>query len=159
MLTPPSLGIIDGQHRALAMSGILRESMDQDFNVAGASPPATCLRPPGICALFTAHCLSQRTDFMSAFAVEVHSVEDASEVNRLFLELNKSETVQVDEAALSSCVASVPVPHPSPDRAQRLQEIDLPNRIAPAKKVTIDGACNLLLEKYPAMFSKSQRCR
>lgn len=63
--------------------------------------------------------------------VEVYPVVSQDDVKRLFLDINKAEMVQ---------------------------EIDLPNHLATSDKVIIDEACNLLQGRYPEMF-KGERCR
>ena len=70
------------------------------------------------------------TDFQ--FTLEIFPVNTNDEVKDLFLELNKSE---------------------------RVQEIDLPDVIAPSDKGIIDGSINHISRKYRQMFKPTQRCR
>lgn len=63
--------------------------------------------------------------------IEVYPVSQEEEVKRLFQELNKAEMVQ---------------------------EIDLPCHLASPEKVLIDEACQNLYARYPSMF-KGERCR
>ncbi len=66
-----------------------------------------------------------------AVLVEVYPVRSEVEVKRLFQDINKAEMVQ---------------------------EIDLPNHLAGGDKVIIDEACAQLQARYPDMF-KGERCR
>jgi len=63
--------------------------------------------------------------------IEVYPVESEEQIKSLFLELNKAEMVQ---------------------------EIDLPNRIAPQKKIIVDEACSSIRQQNPTMFG-NERCR
>ena len=64
--------------------------------------------------------------------LEVFPVKSNDDVKQLFLELNKAE---------------------------RVQEIDLPDAIAPFDKQIIDSAVRALNRKYEQMFKSSKRCR
>ena len=64
--------------------------------------------------------------------LEVFPVKSNDDVKKLFLELNKAE---------------------------RVQEIDLPDAIAPFDKQIIDSAVRALNRKYQQMFKSSKRCR
>lgn len=64
--------------------------------------------------------------------VNLHRVGGDEEVKELFLALNKAESVQ---------------------------EVDLPSRLAPASKQVIDAAVAELASRFPDMFKPSARCR
>jgi len=105
--TPQLRGIFDGQHRALAIDGILGNESD-------AAEP-------------------EERDF--DVLVEVFPTSSDEDVKRLFLEVNKAQSVQEIDLAQESQSAGVD-----------------------AKKV-ITTAVEQLAAEYPAMFSSSQRCR
>ena len=73
---------------------------------------------------------SEINDFK--LTLEVFPVKSNDDVKQLFLELNKAE---------------------------RVQEIDLPDAIAPFDKQIIDRAVRALNRKYEQMFKSSKRCR
>ena len=64
--------------------------------------------------------------------VEVYPVCSAMQVKQLYLAVNKAESVQ---------------------------EIDLPDAIAPARKKFIDQTVETLARRWPQMFKPSSRCR
>uniref|UniRef100_A0A7S0LP73 Uncharacterized protein n=1 Tax=Coccolithus braarudii TaxID=221442 RepID=A0A7S0LP73_9EUKA len=64
--------------------------------------------------------------------VEVYSVNSETDIKALYLEVNKGESVK---------------------------EIDLPDAIAPARKLVIDTAVDSIVHRWPEMFKPSERCR
>lgn len=72
----------------------------------------------------------QHSDF--DLVVEVYPVSSEADCKRLYLEVNKAESVK---------------------------EIDLPDQLAPELKAHIDGACELLHKRFPSMHKPSERCR
>ena len=90
---------------------------------APAPPPAPPPKPPPAPP-------RKHADF--SMIVEVYPVRDESDIKRLYLEVNKGESVK---------------------------EIDLPDQLAPERKLVIDGACALLQKAYPEMHKPSDRCR
>ncbi len=64
--------------------------------------------------------------------VQVYRLQHADEIKQLFLELNKAESIQ---------------------------EVDLPDSLAPPVRLIIQKAVQALQEQYPAMFKPSARCR
>lgn len=158
VICPQPRGIFDGQHRICAAAKLLapaeclaRTADGGDSGSAGCSDGAAdgaaasgarvvSLRPrraaaplPG--ALTTDDRPAEQAPVLYddfELLVEVYPVKTKGDINALYLEVNKAESVK---------------------------EIDLPDAIAPAKKGVIDEAVDNLRRTNADMFRPSERCR
>ncbi|KAJ1622197.1 hypothetical protein T492DRAFT_1064134 [Pavlovales sp. CCMP2436] len=141
---PQAFGIFDGQHRLCAIAGMLRHTVadEAEDGIDGGANLRVAVAADGPrvsraatskegAAAEGAAAPSELLEDVEVLA-EVYWTHSEAEVKQWYVELNKAEIVK---------------------------EIDLPDQIAPHKKVIIDEAVELLRHKFPDMFKPSERCR
>jgi hypothetical protein len=176
VVAQPALGAMDGSNSSSSSSSSSSSNTATGSNGGGGGDNDVAAAAAALCPL----------DF--DISLEVFPVTKPSDVVRLFLEVNKVRVVLRSAPRPSRAApalhplrndgrhlpphaprATPPAPRsrltPPPtlhtrSQGENVQEIDLPNALAPVRRRVIDGAVAMLMDKYPAaMFSASLKCR